>query len=67
MVVVANMSSQRCCSCNQPSLTCTRNIVRAPGCDEDDVAYDVLPQALILLQPCNIYPKFKMLLSSGGS
>ncbi|MCI92171.1 hypothetical protein A2U01_0113467, partial [Trifolium medium] len=37
MVVVANLSSQQCCSCKPPSLTRTQNIVRASGCDEDDV------------------------------
>ncbi|MCI85056.1 hypothetical protein A2U01_0106335, partial [Trifolium medium] len=25
-------------------------------CDEDDVADVVLPQTLIFLQPCNVYP-----------
>jgi hypothetical protein len=42
MVVMANISSQRCCSCKPPSRT--QNTIRPAGCDEDDVAYDVLPK-----------------------
>ncbi|MCI62663.1 hypothetical protein A2U01_0083920, partial [Trifolium medium] len=45
--------------CYKPSsLTRTQNIVRVAGCDVDDDADDVLPQTLIIVQPCNVYPAF---------
>ncbi|MCI51099.1 hypothetical protein A2U01_0072343 [Trifolium medium] len=56
MVVVVNLSSRRCCSCKPSSLTRTENTVCAAGCDEDDVADVMLPQTLIFMQPCRVYP-----------
>ncbi|MCI78660.1 hypothetical protein A2U01_0099931, partial [Trifolium medium] len=47
-----NLSSQLHCVYKLSSLTHTQNIVRAAGCDEDDVADDFVTLNLLLC--CNL-------------